>query len=103
MGLWTAVWQEEGGSQRPVFRTHEPGPRQLWPWHGAPQLGELGVGMHREPLCEGSAVGIEGKAEVGCALRGSRGLWMGRTSGLGLVWERGGGGQELSSVMLMGE
>lgn len=77
-----AVWQEEGGSQCPVLRAHEPGPRPLCPWHSAPQLDELGVGMHREPLCEGSAVGIEGKAEVGCALQGSWDLWMGWTSGL---------------------
>lgn len=95
-----AVWQEGGGSQGPVFRTHELGPRQLCPWHSEPQLGELGVGMHREPLCEGPAVGIEGKAELAVLSGEAWDLWMGWTSGLDLVWERGGGGQELSSVNL---
>ncbi|MBW00842.1 Amyloid beta A4 precursor protein-binding family B member 1, partial [Eschrichtius robustus] len=39
VGLCIAVWQEEGGRQCPVSRTHEPVPHQLCPWHSKPQLG----------------------------------------------------------------
>ena len=74
VGLCIAVWQEEGGRQCPVSRTHEPVPHQLCPWHSKPQLGELGVGMHREPLCGVSAVGSEGKAGAGSAIPASSGL-----------------------------
>lgn len=74
VGLCIAVWQEEGGRQCPVSRTHEPVPHHLCPWHSKPQLDELGVGTHREPLCGVSAVGSEGKAGAGCAIPASSGL-----------------------------
>lgn len=95
VGLWLALWQEEGGSQCPAFRTHELVPHQLCPWHSKPQSDALGVGMHREPLCGGSAVGSEGKAGASCAIPGSSGLGIwgwGRLSawawpGMGMVVE----------------
>lgn len=62
------------GSQCPESRTHEPVPCQLCSWHNKPQPAELGVEMHREPLCGGSAVGSEGKAGAGRAIPGSSGL-----------------------------
>lgn len=94
MGLWTAVWQEEGSSQCPVSRPHEPVPCQLCPWHSRLQLDELVVEMHREPLCGGSAVESESKAGASCAIPGSSGPDIGDRwiLGLDLICDRDGGG-----------
>lgn len=50
LGLWVAVWQEAGSRQCLVSRTQELAPHQPHSWYNKPQLDELGVGMHREPL-----------------------------------------------------
>ena len=61
VALWIAVWQEEGGSQCPVFRTHEPGPRQLCPWHSKPQSDELGVGCTESHCVKALLLGLREK------------------------------------------
>lgn len=71
------------GSRCPVSRTHEPVPHQLGPWHSKPRSDQRGVGMHREPLCGGSAVGSEGRAGAGCAVSESSGLGI---RGWGGLW-----------------